>query len=75
MAVDPSGNIYVADVDNDRIQMFDSTAYAFEVADPQDQTILSKHGNQKHTGFAGNANEASNVINIDIDRHFQLLPE
>ena len=72
IALDSDGNIYVDDVLNHRIQKFSApsqTIYTFDVSGSADQDTLtvsipadiSQDGN-------GNANSASNVLSLDIDR-------
>ncbi len=64
----PAGRIYVADALNNTVRIFD-TAYAFDVADPDDGDVLNvtvPAGRARDA--AGNDNLASNTASITIDR-------
>ena len=68
VAVGGSGSVYAADPGGDRIQAFD-TAYAFDVADPDDgRTLTVSLPAGRAEDAAGNGNEASNAASIRTDR-------
>ena len=68
LAVDGSGAIHVVDLHNTRIQIL-RTAHAFDVSDPADgHTLAVGMPAGRALDAAGNANEASDTIRIDIDR-------
>ena len=69
VAIDgPRSTVYVADRNNDRIQVFNMT-FAFEVADPDDnQTLTVSLPAGRARDAAGNDNTESNTVSIEIDR-------
>ena len=72
VAVGGSGSVYAADPGGDRIQAFD-TAYAFDVADPDDgRTLTVSLPAGRAEDAAGNGNEASNAASIRTDRTYPI---
>ena len=63
-----TGELYVADTGNDRMQIFD-TVHTFEVADPARGQVLDvSMPAGRVLDLAGNANEASNTARIEVAR-------